>query len=99
MMKFTDFRAKTLDEKWVADKIYISTDEGWLYLTSVEVLFTRKVVGQALDSRMTKQLTLEQSIKRERPSEELIFYSDRGSQYATYSYQDKLEACGIRQTI
>ncbi len=97
-----NFQAKTLNEKWAGDITYIPTDEGWLYLAAVEDLFTRKVVGWALDSRMTKQLTLdaiEQSIKRERPSEGLIFHSDRGSQYAAYAYQDKLEACGIRQSM
>ncbi len=97
-----DFQAKTRNEKWVGDITYIPTDEGWLYLAAIEDLFTRKVVGWALDSRMTKKLTLdaiEQSLKRERPSEGLIFHSDRGSQYAAYAYQDKLETSGIRQSM
>ncbi len=74
-----DFRAKTPNEKWVGDITYIPTDEGWLYLAAIEDLFTRKVVGWSLDSRMTKQLTLdaiEQGIKKEKPSEGLIFHSD-----------------------
>lgn len=97
-----DFQSKMPNKKWVGDITYIPTDEGWLYLAAVEDLFTRKVVGWALDSRMTKQLTInavDQAITKERPSEGLIFHSDRGSQYAAYAYQDKLVAHSIRQSM
>ena len=88
-----DFCAKNKNEKWVGDITYISTSEGWLYLAAVEDLYHKKIVGWALDSRMTKDLTiraLDQAISRGRPSKSLIFHSDRGSQYAAYDYQDKL---------
>ncbi len=74
------FQAKTRNKKWVGDITYIPTDEGWLYIAAIEDLFTRKIVGWTMDSRMTKQLTLdaiEQGLKRERPSEGLIIHSDR----------------------
>jgi putative transposase len=86
----------------VGDITYISTGEGWLYLAAVEDLYQKKIVGWALDSRMTKELTLKainQAITRERQDKGLIFHSDRGSQYAAYDYQDKLRENGIRQSM
>lgn len=97
-----DFSAEAPSQKWVGDITYIPTAEGWLYLAAIEDLHHRKVVGWALGSRMTKQLTitaLEQAIHRERPKRGLIFHSDRGSQYAAHDYQDKLREHGIRQSM
>lgn len=97
-----DFSTTAPNQKWVGDITYIPTDEGWLYLASVVDLYHRKVVGWALSNRMTKQLTLDaikQAVGRERPTEGLIFHSDRGSQYAAYDYQDYLREHGIRQSM
>ncbi|WP_414705225.1 DDE-type integrase/transposase/recombinase, partial [Pseudobacteroides sp.] len=52
-----DFSANNPNEKWVGDITYIPTDEGWLYLASIEDLFSKKVVGWSLGSRITKELT------------------------------------------
>ncbi len=97
-----DFKAEKINQKWVGDITFIATQEGWLYLAAIEDLYHKKIVGWALDSRMTKQLTisaLEMAIKREKPQKGLIFHSDRGSQYAAYDYQDKLRENGIRQSM
>lgn len=97
-----DFKTNTPCQKWVGDITYIRTDEGWLYLATVIDLFSRKIVGWALGARMTKQLVIDamkQAIRHERPSGELIFHSDRGSQYASYDYQDYLHEHGIRQSM
>lgn len=97
-----DFTAQAKNEKWVGDITYVATGEGWLYLAAIEDLYHKKIVGWALDSRMTKQLTLNalnQAISHERPAKGLIFHSDRGSQYAAYDYQDKLRYNGIRQSM
>ena len=79
------FTADKPNQKCVGDITYISTEEGWIYLAAIEDLFHRKIVGWALDSRMTKQLTqkvIEQAVNKEKPHKGLIFYSDRSSQYA-----------------
>ncbi len=97
-----DFSADAPLQKWAGDITYIPTEEGWLYLAAIKDLYHKKVVGWALGSRMTKQLTitaLDQAIHRERPKKGLIFRSDRGSQYAAYNYQDKLREYGIRQSM
>lgn len=97
-----DFKSNKVNQKWVGDITYIPTKEGWLYLAAIEDLYHKKIVGWALDSRMTKQLTIkaiDQAIKREKPQKGLIFHSDRGSQYAAYDYQNKLKENGIRQSM
>jgi putative transposase len=97
-----NFKADAPGQKWVGDISYLSTQEGWLYLATVIDLFSRKVVGWSLGTRMTKQLVIDamnQALQHERPSKGLIFHSDRGSQYASYDYQDLLCAHGIRQSM
>lgn len=97
-----DFVSVKPNEKWVGDITYIATEEGWLYLAAVQDLYTKKIVGWALGSRITKELTIramEQAIKKERPTAGLISHSDRGAQYAAYDYQDMLRRNKIRQSM
>ncbi len=70
---------------WVSDITYIWTLEGWLYLAVVLDLFSRGVVGMAMDKTLEDTLVLQamrQAILRRNPEKGLIFHSDRGSQYA-----------------
>lgn len=97
-----DFTAQAPYEKWVGDITYIPTGEGWLYLATVIDLFSRRVVGWALSERMTKQLVINainMAIINERPPEGVIFHSDRGSQYASYDFQDMLRENRILQSM
>lgn len=89
-----NFTTDQPNKVWVADITYIPTDEGWLYLAAIEDLYQRKIVGWAMDSTMTRQLTLNalrQAVWRHRPSAGLIHHSDRGSQYASYEYQQAIK--------
>ena len=88
-----NFNIDRPNQIWAADITYIPTDEGWLYLAAIEDLFQRKIVGWAMNSTMTRQLTLDalrQAVKRYRPPAGLIHHSDRGSQYASHEYQQAL---------
>jgi putative transposase len=83
---------------WSADITYIPTAEGWLYLAVVEDLFSRRIVGWAMDATMTSRLVvdaLEMAIRRRLPGEGLVAHSDRGSQYASEHYQEALRGRGI----
>ncbi|WP_431089937.1 IS3 family transposase [Paenibacillus sp. 8b26] len=87
------FVAGAPNEVWMTDITYIPTDEGWLYLASVMDLYSRKIVGFHMDSRMTKELViqaLDQAYRVQRPGEGVLHHSDRGSQYASHEYQAKL---------
>lgn len=80
---------------WTGDITYIQTDEGWLYLAVVIDLFSRQVVGFAMGERMTKALVIDalrMAWFRRKPSANLIFHSDRGSQYASGDFQKQLKA-------
>lgn len=70
---------------WVSDITYIWTFEGWLYLAAVLDLFSRGVVGLAMDKTIADTLVtqaMRQAILRRNPGKGLILHSDRGSQYA-----------------
>lgn len=97
-----DFYAGLADKKYVGDITYIHTAEGWLYLATVIDLFSRKVVGWSMDNHMRVSLVndaLDMAIKRRKPSAGLIWHTDRGSQYASYSHKDLLQKNGIIQSM
>jgi putative transposase len=73
---------------------YLWTLEGWLYLAVIIDLYSRKVVGWALDRQLKTSLALEalrMAYWRRKPAPGLIYHSDRGSQYAAGDYQRQLE--------
>lgn len=79
---------------WTADITYVWTLEGWLYLAVIMDLFSRQIVGWAMDKRMKKQLTLDalaMAYFRRKPPQGLLHHSDRGSQYACHEYQKRLK--------
>ena len=83
------FDAKRPNESWVSDITYIWTAEGWLYLAGVKDLYTKELVGYAINKRMTADLVcraLNMAIKNKGPSQGLIVHSDRGSQYCSHAY-------------
>ncbi len=91
-------RATKPNQIWVSDITYIWTLEGWMYLTCVLDLYSRKVVGWSMSSRMTKEFVmeaLEMAIRHRCPRDELLHHSDRGSQYASEAYRELLLRNGI----
>ncbi len=83
------FGARRPNESWVSDITYIWTDEGWLYLAGVKDLYTKELVGYAINKRMTADLVgkaLNMAVKNKRPNPGLTVHSDRGSQYCSHAY-------------
>jgi putative transposase len=92
------FQAEGPDSIWCGDITYLWTLEGWLYLAVIIDLYSRKVVGWALDSHLKTSLALEalrMAYWRRKPAKGLIHHSDRGSQYAAHDYQLQLKAFGM----
>jgi transposase InsO family protein len=86
------------DQVYVGDITYLWTQEGWLYLAVVIDLYSRKVVGWSMGSRMKTQLVcdaLRMAIWQRRPGAGLVVHSDRGSQYASKDYRRLLKAHGF----
>jgi len=94
-----DFTASAPNQKWLSDITYIATDEGWLYLAGVMDVYSRRIIGWSMDTRMPAKLTcdaLRMALDRRRPEPGLLHHSDRGSQYACWAYQSLLAGQGIR---
>jgi transposase InsO family protein len=94
-----DFYPEAPNQVYAGDITYVWTAEGWLYLAVVIDLFSRSVVGWAMDKRMTRQLVmnaLRMAVQRRRPPSGVIFHSDRGSQYASADFQSLLAHYGLR---
>ena len=90
------------DQVYASDITYIWTQEGWLYLAVVIDLYSRKVVGWSMSSRMTAQLVcdaLMMAIWLRRPKAGLIHHSDRGSQYASKAFRKLLKAHGLKGSM
>lgn len=84
------FTATMPNEKWVSDITYVRTHQGWLYLAVVLDLFSRYVVGWAMEPYLNDRLTLKalrMALARRRPPAGLLHHSDRGSQYASRDYR------------
>ena len=93
-----DFNPYGPSQCWVADISYIYTKEGWLYLAAVMDLYSRKIIGWALEKRLTKDLVikaLKMAIGNRRPGAGLLMHSDQVSQYASYEYQKLLQKHGM----
>lgn len=97
-----DFQASRPNEKWTSDITYIRTDEGWLYLVVIMDLFSRKIVGWSMADHMRTGLVLDaldMAIAHRRPTDRLIFHSDRGSQYASDAFRGRLNFLNITQSM
>lgn len=75
---------------WVSDITYVWTHEGWLYVATVMDLFSRGIVGLAMDKTIADTLTtqaMRQAILRRSPAKGLICHTDRGGQYAGNNFK------------
>jgi putative transposase len=94
-----DFTATRPNEVWLADMSYIPTGEGFLYLSIVEDLFSRRVVGWSMTESMESRCVVDalgMALASRCPEAGLLAHSDRGSQYAGEHYQSELAKHGIR---
>lgn len=92
-----DFRATRPNQVWVGDITYLPTTSGWVYLAVLIDLFSRKVVGWALEPHMRTDLCLsafKRAVAARVSVVELIHHTDRGSQYTSDDYQKAVSAVG-----
>ena len=88
-----EFTASKPNQKWAMDVTYIPTLEGWLFLALVVDLFSRRIVGWAMDATMTSRVVvdaLSMAVSRRGKVAGVIAHSDRGSQYASDHFQAEL---------
>jgi putative transposase len=93
-----EFSPASPNQTWGTDITYLWTQEGWIYLAVVIDLYSRRVVGWSMDRRMTKALVVRaliMAVSLRKPPPGLIHHSDRGSQYASHTYQALLRQYGM----
>ncbi|EFO1827662.1 IS3 family transposase [Escherichia coli] len=96
------FNPDAPDERWVTDITYIRTHEGWLYLAVVVDLFSRKIIGWSMQSRMTKDIVLNallMAVWRRNPQKQVLVHSDQGSQYTSHEWQSFLKSHGLESSM
>ena len=97
-----NFRTSGLDEVWLTDITEHPTAEGKLYCCSIKDCCSNRIVGYAIDERMTAQLAvsaLRSAIARRQPAGTVIVHSDRGGQFRARSFRAVLSAAGLRGSM
>jgi putative transposase len=93
-----NFTATAPDRVWAGDVTYLPTREGWLYLAVLLDLYSRRVVGWAMSEHNDEKLTLaalQMALDQRQPKPGLLHHSDRGTTYASGTYQDVLAQHGF----
>ena len=98
------FKADRPNQLWVSVFTYVSTWQGWLYVAFVIDVFARRIVGWRVSSSMRTDFVLdalEQALYDRQPerSDALIHHSDRGSQYVSIRYTERLAEAGIEPSV
>ena len=98
------FRAERPNQLWVSDFTYVSNWQGWQYVAFVIDVFARRIVGWRVSSSMRTDFVLdalEQALYARQPErdEGLICLSDRGSQYVSIRYSERLAEAGIEPSV
>lgn len=97
-----NFSAAAPNQVWLTDITYVETGQGWLYLAAVMDLYSRKIVGWAMDDHLRTELplaALNMAISTRRPGPNLIHHSDRGAQYASTDYRTALQSAGMQASM
>jgi transposase InsO family protein len=88
-----NFKVVAPNQAWVSDITYIPTKQGWIYVAGVLDLFSRKIIGWAVQDHMKESLTIEalnMALQIRKPNN-FIHHSDQGSQYVSSNYQSLLK--------
>jgi putative transposase len=97
------FKADRPDQLWVSDFTYVSTWQGWLYVAFVIDVYARRIVGWRVSKSMHTDFVLdalEQALYARQPDRDrLIHHSDRGSQYVSIRYTERLAEAGIEPSV
>ena len=98
------FTAERPNQLWVSDFTYVSTWQGWLYVAFVIDVFARRIVGWRVSRTMRTDFVLdalEQALYERQPerTDALVHHSDRGSQYVSIRYTERLAEAGIEPSV
>ena len=96
------FTASRPNQLWVADFTYVATHQGFVYTAFIIDVFARRIVGWKVAKRMDTDLVmdaLEQALYARNKPKHVIHHSDRGSQYLSIRYTERLQAAQIKASV
>jgi putative transposase len=97
-----NFRATEVDRVWVADITYVATGEGFLYLAFILDVYSRRIVGWAMENHLRTEIVvdaLQMAVWRRKPAPGLVHHSDQGVQYTALSFGERLKEVGIAPSM
>ena len=97
-----DFAATQVDRIWVADITYVATQEGFLYLAFILDVYSRRIVGWAMENHLRTELVIDalrMAVWRRKPAAGLVHHSDQGVQYTALSFSERLREVGITPSM
>ena len=97
-----NFNPQGSNQVWAGDVTYLKTGEGWMYLAIVMDLYSRRIIGWSLSKRMTTDLVvdaLQKAYWLRKPARDVVFHSDRGSQYTSKRFRCLLRKRGARSSM
>lgn len=97
-----DFRAHRPNQLWVADITYVATWVGFAYVAFVTDVFSRRIVGWRVSSSLRSDLALdalEQALHARPEAEGVVHHSDRGTQYTSIRYTERLAEAGVERSV
>lgn len=97
-----DFKATAPNQLWVADFTYVSTWQGFVYVAFIVDVFSRRIVGWRVSKSMSTDLVLdalEQAIHQRSAGDGLVHHSDRGVQYLSVRYTERLAEAGFETSV
>ena len=97
-----DFHTTGPNRVWLSDITFIESERGWLYLTTIEDMWSRRIVGYAITDHMRAEVVvdaLKMALRRREITPGLIFHSDRGKQYIDRRIRAILTEHGIVQSM
>jgi putative transposase len=96
------FNVDVPDQAWVTDITYIKTHEGWLYFAVVIDLYSPRIIGWSMQSRMQMDLVLSvllMAVWRRKPTSKVIIHSDQGSQFTSHEWRKFLVANNLEASV
>lgn len=96
------FRATAPNQLWVADITYIPTQAGFLYLAVVVDVWSRKIVGWSMSTRLATRIVLDaltMAVERRRPESGVVHHSDQGCQYTSIEFGRRCGELGVRPSM
>jgi putative transposase len=91
-----------VNQAWAGDLTFIPTASGWIYLAVVIDLCSRRIVGWSLADHMRRELVIDalnNALQSRTIPDNLIFHSDRGSQYGSIAFRNRLQRNGMAQSM